>query len=80
MDDFFKKYADIRSRRKIAGDGHKYELYVYCKVLDALRRNSFALHPRALQKGGRFFFRCNPGVIRGDFSYFDFTSGAGTIL
>lgn len=76
IDDFFRTYTAINSVRRIASDGHTYELYVYCQVVEALS-GRFPLIPSAVGSGGLFNFRCNPGPIDDSFSYFAGNAASG---
>ena len=76
IDGFFQTYTAIGSVRQIASDGHTYELYVYCQVVEALS-GRFTLIPLALGPGGLFNFRCNRGPVDNSFNYFACTTAFG---
>ncbi len=80
INQFFTTLAPVTLGRVISGDGNKYELYVYSVVYKALKRRFPAITVQGLDAGGRFIFRCSPGIIRAGYSYFTFSNKKGQVF
>lgn len=74
---FFRRQASVRA--VIPGTaGNLYEIYVYSVVCQAAVQAGLSLR---LHGGvaGTFSFRCSPGVVSNNFSYFSFHGGSGDV-
>ncbi|MCW3084032.1 MAG: hypothetical protein JWP12_1398 [Bacteroidetes bacterium] len=69
INNFFSALSTISDYTSITSDGNKYELYIYSITYEALSRN-FILTPQSLSASGDFVFKCSPGPINNNYSYF----------